>query len=472
MGGTAFTSIFSLFGFFSILAGILLIFLIFVMMAAERRSEMGMARAIGVQRTNLVQMFTAEGLVYDFIAAAVGVLLGLLVSYAMVGFIGGLFNNVVGQFSEYGGVFSFQFRVAPPLIVIAYCIGVLFTFVIVTLAAWRVSRLNIVAAIRDLPEPERGGRRSHLARFVRIVSGPLLMILGGAVIYYGLDLGISVVLAGTTLVLVGAGILAAWLLEHTSLRDEQIHRLIYSIIGLGLIAIWAVPWTSFLEPFLEQSQTAGDLVQDGPWVLVRFALTGPMIILGAILVVMFNADAITWVISRLLGGIGALTPVLKTAIAYPLSARFRTGTTMLLFAMVISTVAIMTVVIAATQTLVAPDSERQAGFEIQVSPSLLSFFNPVTDLEAEIAANRGLPGRRCGGGRCAGEQRRRCPARWRDRLGRRRSLWASTTAIWPRPRRPTPSPSAPRASRPTPMCGTRCRPRRRGRRHAGAAGRG
>ena len=391
LGGTAFTSIFSLFGFFSILAGILLIFLIFVMMAAERRSEMGMARAIGVQRTNIVQMFTAEGLVYDFIAAAVGVLLGLLVSYAMVGFIGGLFNNVVGQLSEYGGVFSFQFRVAPPLIVIAYCIGVLFTFVIVTIAAWRVSRLNIVAAIRDLPEPERGGRRSHLARFVRIVSGPLLMILGGAVIYYGLDLGISVVLAGTTLALVGAGILAAWLLEHTSLRDEQIHRLIYSILGLGLIAIWAVPWTSFLEPFLDQSQTVGDLVQDGPWVLVRFALTGPMIILGAILVVMFNADAITWAISRLLGGIGALTPVLKTAIAYPLSARFRTGTTMLLFAMVISTVAIMTVVIAATQTLVAPDSERQAGFEIQVSPSLLSFFNPVTDLEAEIATNRDFP---------------------------------------------------------------------------------
>ncbi len=64
---------------------------------------------------------------------------------------------------------------------------------------------------------------------------------------------------------------------------------------------------------------------------------------------------------------------------------------MLLFAMVISTVAIMTVVIDATQTLVAPDSERQAGFEIQVSPSLLSFFNPVTDLETAIATNPDFP---------------------------------------------------------------------------------
>ncbi len=387
VGGTAFTSIFSLFGFFSILAGILLIFLIFVMMAAERRSEMGMARAIGVQRTNLVQMFTAEGLVYDFIAAAVGVLLGLLVSYAMVGFIGGLFNNVVGQFSEYGGVFSFQFRVAPPLIVIAYCVGVLFTFIIVTLAAWRVSRLNIVAAIRDLPEPNNRDSRSLLGRLVRIIAGPLLMILGGVVIYNGLDLGFSVVLAGSTLMLAGAGIFAAWALEKTPLRNEQIHRIIYSIVGLGLILIWGPSWAGLLG----ETETAGELVQDGPWVLIRFALTGPMLILGAILVVMFNADAITWAISRLLGGVGALTPVLKTAIAYPLSARFRTGTTMLLFAMVISTVAIMTVVIDATQTLVAPDSERQAGFEIQVSSSLLSFFNPVTDLESAIATNVEFP---------------------------------------------------------------------------------
>ncbi|MEZ4716201.1 MAG: hypothetical protein R2851_08945 [Caldilineaceae bacterium] len=43
VGGTVFTSIFSLFGIFSILAAVLLIFLIFVMLAAERRSEMGMA---------------------------------------------------------------------------------------------------------------------------------------------------------------------------------------------------------------------------------------------------------------------------------------------------------------------------------------------------------------------------------------------------------------------------------------------
>ena len=59
--GNAFMSFFTTFGTFSIAAGILLIFLIFVMLAAERRGELGIARAVGTRRGHLVQMFTFEG---------------------------------------------------------------------------------------------------------------------------------------------------------------------------------------------------------------------------------------------------------------------------------------------------------------------------------------------------------------------------------------------------------------------------
>ena len=54
-------SLFTTFGTFSIAAGILLIFLIFVMLAAERRGEMGIARAIGTRRGHLVEMFLVRG---------------------------------------------------------------------------------------------------------------------------------------------------------------------------------------------------------------------------------------------------------------------------------------------------------------------------------------------------------------------------------------------------------------------------
>jgi putative ABC transport system permease protein len=128
-----------------------------------------------------------------------------------------------------------------------------------------------------------------------------------------------------------------------------------------------------------------DVIQnDQGWALLSFALRGPLLILGAILAIMFNADLFSWLISRLLGGIGALTPVLKTAIAYPLSARFRTGMAMTMFAMIIATVVVMALVIQATQTLVVLDEQESGGFEISTANTLLSFFNPLRDLEAEI----------------------------------------------------------------------------------------
>ena len=52
--GAVFMSFFTTFGSFSIAAGILLIFLIFVMLAAERRGELGIARAVGTRRGHLV----------------------------------------------------------------------------------------------------------------------------------------------------------------------------------------------------------------------------------------------------------------------------------------------------------------------------------------------------------------------------------------------------------------------------------
>ena len=44
------------------------------MLAAERRSELGIARAIGTRRGHLVELFLFEGAAYDVVAALVGAL--------------------------------------------------------------------------------------------------------------------------------------------------------------------------------------------------------------------------------------------------------------------------------------------------------------------------------------------------------------------------------------------------------------
>jgi len=80
-----------------------------------------------------------------------------------------------------------------------------------------------------------------------------------------------------------------------------------------------------------------------------------------IVTIIFNADAIAWVATRLFGGIGWLAPVLRTAIAYPLSTRFRTGMAMVMFAMIVCTVTLMAVVIEATQSLIVARREAERG---------------------------------------------------------------------------------------------------------------
>src|SRR5947208_12471999 len=58
--GNFMATFFMILGLFSIGAGVLLIIMIFVMLAAERKSEMGMARAVGMKRGHLVQIGRAS----------------------------------------------------------------------------------------------------------------------------------------------------------------------------------------------------------------------------------------------------------------------------------------------------------------------------------------------------------------------------------------------------------------------------
>ncbi|MDA0302677.1 MAG: FtsX-like permease family protein, partial [Chloroflexi bacterium] len=176
--GSLFVTFFVVFGLFSIAAGIMLIFLTFVMLAAERRSEMGMARAIGMKRVHLTQSFIAEGMAYNVGSALVGALLGLGVAYGLV--------SVMGRLVSRFGL-NIEFHFNPQGFAIAYCLGVVITFVTVGFASWRAANLNIVRAIRDLPEPQplRGRDRG--------IGGLMLAALGVA--WYAawlLGLGIAV----------------------------------------------------------------------------------------------------------------------------------------------------------------------------------------------------------------------------------------------------------------------------------------
>ncbi len=208
--GSVFVTFFLLFGLFSIAAGVMLIFLIFVMLAAERRSEMGMARAIGMRRLHLTEMFLAEGSGYNLGAAVVGALLGVAVAFGITWLLGIAFD-------DFGISIAFHFN--PQGFVIAFSLGIVLTFATIAFSSIRAANLNIVRAIRDLPEPQplRGADRS-VAGLARATVGALwvlawLALVGlWAAIGFGAflvalatyGLGMLALLLGATLFVLGA----------------------------------------------------------------------------------------------------------------------------------------------------------------------------------------------------------------------------------------------------------------------------
>ena len=311
--GAFFVSFFTEFGAFSIAAGILLIFLIFVLLAAERRSELGIARAVGTRRGHVVQMFLYEGAAYDLVAALVGAALGVLVAYAMVFALGGLYASVPG--------FHLAFAVKPASLVVAYTIGVLLTLGVVAFSAWRVSRMNIVSAIRDLPDQvvAMSTRRKR-------IGGILIILLGYAIARSGISAKNAVTLGfGVSLVILGVARLAE------ALGANQ--RVVRTAAGLALV-VW------FIVPSIRQHLFGAMTVNFG-----IFILGGIMIVIGATWTIMYNADVLLAALGGALGRIRRIAPVVRMSIAYPLKSRFRTGVTLAMFMLVT-----FTLVVGATTT--------------------------------------------------------------------------------------------------------------------------
>ncbi|HET8626329.1 MAG TPA: FtsX-like permease family protein [Thermomicrobiales bacterium] len=300
--GNSYTSIFFLCGLFAIAAGVVLIFLIFVMLAAERRGEMGMARAVGTKRRHLVQAFVAEGAAYDLLAAAVGAVAGVGLSALMV-------RVGARLLARAGEGLALSLRVEPRSLAIAYCLGVVVTFITIAVSSWRVSRLNIVAAIRDLEDaPMPGGTWRGLALGVGGVAlGALLWATAGS---NGtpFTLGVSTVILAATLVL-----------RRLRLPD----RLLGTLAGAALLAFWSLP-TDTSDRLFGKHVRGTEL----------FFVAGIMMVAGAALVLVNNAGTLAAALGAVARVARRFGSALRMGLAYPAASRFRTGLTLYMFALI------------------------------------------------------------------------------------------------------------------------------------------
>ncbi|MEA3191527.1 MAG: putative transport system permease protein, partial [Thermoplasmata archaeon] len=153
--GQTLTNLLVFAGSLSIITGLLLILNIFTMLAEERRSELGMARAVGLTRSDLVRMFLFEGFLYAIAAAIIGALLGMALAFLMIE----VMNAIVSQLASDLSFPPIEYRPSLDAFLAAASTGALLTSLTILFASLRQSRLNVVRAIRRLEEPEHLGSR-------------------------------------------------------------------------------------------------------------------------------------------------------------------------------------------------------------------------------------------------------------------------------------------------------------------------
>src|SRR3954454_12755901 len=145
--GDALGALFLMIGSFSIIAGALLLVNIFVMLAEERKAQLGILRAIGMKRSRLVGALTLEGSVYAAASVVPGALLGVGVGYGVALVAAQIFRG----WSQDGAGLAISFAVTPVSIVNGVAMGLVIAISTIVLTSVRISRFNVIAAIRDLP---------------------------------------------------------------------------------------------------------------------------------------------------------------------------------------------------------------------------------------------------------------------------------------------------------------------------------
>ena len=305
--GAALTQMFTMIGSFSVLAGILLLINLFVMLAEERKTELGMLRAVGFTRRRLTRAFAIEASLYAVVAAAAGAVAGIGIGWLVAV----VAVPIFGTASQ---------GTAAPLVIepVSLAIGAGTGLVISLLTIWatslRIARLNIIRAIRDLPEP----------KISRVRTRTLVLAAGG--ILFGAATGFAGYLGDDAMAL-SLGVPVAAFSASPLLRrllPERPARLLTATTVLG--------WGLAVYPLFPEVMAASDTTV--------FVVQGVVLTAGAVSLASSINRVWAFAIERVARGTRGLAP--RLGIAYPLARRFRTSMLLGMFSLVIFTVTIMT----------------------------------------------------------------------------------------------------------------------------------
>ncbi len=334
------TSIFLVLGLFSIATGLMLVFLVFVLLAAARRTELGVARALGARRRDLTVLLLAEGLAYALGAAGVGLAAGVAIGHALVA----LLQRGLEPFG-----LTIRPHIEPASLALAGGLGLLLSLVTVAASAWWTSRLNVAAAMRNQAEPT-----GRTARWLAPALSAALLVAGIGLVYVGKQTqGVLPTALGLS-----AGVLAA----ERALAALGLHRLGATVAGLALLGLWWEPAVVAQALGLGRMRPTPEL----------YAVAGVAMTLAAVWVLAANAGLLLAAMAWLARPLGAARLPLRLAAAYLGQQRFRVGTAMAMFALVLCSLTVSAVLLAGAQRAYGRPDAENAGYDLRAQTEAAS----------------------------------------------------------------------------------------------------
>ncbi|HLK43939.1 MAG TPA: FtsX-like permease family protein, partial [Thermoleophilia bacterium] len=326
-------ALFLFIGSFAIIAGALLLVNVFVMLGEERKSQLGMARAVGMKRSHLVGGFVIEGACYAVAAGLIGAPLGIGVGRVI---------EFAAQrvFTGWNASMSLHFSISAVSLVNGFTGGLLIALLTVAATSLRISRINIIAAIRDLPphQARRSGRRTLIVSTLACVA-----LTAAAVPAVVNSTGPNTYLLPSLAALCAVPLAAR--LAPT--------RWVYSGAAL-LLLTWGLT-ANLLRPHIFDNPTD-----------TTYIILGTLLAFAAVVLVIENQESALRPLTRLINRPTENGLATRLAVAYPIGRKFRTGATLAMYCLVVLTLVLMTELSAMVgMTVDHAVSQAAAGYTIR-----------------------------------------------------------------------------------------------------------
>jgi len=299
-GFSDFETILYFFGSFVVLSGIILIVNIGLMNVEERKRTIGVLRAIGMEKKQIISHFMFESIILGIIAAFIGAAFGIIIGYFLTWYLAYLFRSGFEELEN----FKVHLLISPRIIWSSIFMGLFIAIIASIYPAIKASRVDVVETLKgfEKPQKKKAGKKTAIFGFILTLTGLSLLSIQRS----GIPL-----LTASVLTFVGIGLIASKYIPK---------KIAYDFIAISLILI-----STFL--LLEQLEDASNIFL----IITTFTLIG-----AGILLIGINLNILTDGINKIFMRSKRLRSIGLMATKYVSGQKTRSALTFSIFAIILS----------------------------------------------------------------------------------------------------------------------------------------